>query len=252
MGRKGGEQKSELKRGRLPIFILSKWGGARVLVDTGSTSTIVGKGVADRMGWLKEAKGCSCRMTTVTGSQKMLGELELELAALTGIKGALIVHIAEIPERTYDIILGTDILRPYKGYPRYARGHWLIKIGARSFRADGCAGVQDQLGVTLVAEERGHELLGKERELVERFEEVMYREGERLSATGRVEHGIELIGNQPVYVKPRRYPQAYEKIMKEHIREMLDTGVIRPSTSPFCSPLWVVPKPPDADGHPRY
>jgi hypothetical protein len=71
----------------------------------------------------------------------------------------------------------------------------------------------------VVTEGRGHELLGKERELIERFEGVTFREGERLSATGWVEHGIELIGNQPVYVKPRRYPQAYEKIMKEHIRE---------------------------------
>lgn len=223
-----------------------------MLVDTGSTSTIVGKSIADRMGWLKEAKKCSCRMTTVAGAQGMIGEFRVELTALTGMKGSARVHIAEIPERTYDIILGTDILRPYKGYPRYVKGQWLIKIGARSFRAEGCAGVLDQLGVTLVVEALGLELPEEEKELLKRFEEVMYREGERLSATGRVKHAIELIGSQPVYVKPRRYPQAYEEIIREHIKEMLLTGVVRPSTSPFCSPLWVVPKPPDADGNPRY
>jgi hypothetical protein len=73
VGKKGGERKSQLNKGRLPIFIRV---GRVGRVDACSTSTIVGKGVANRMGWLKEAKKYSCRMTTVTGSQEMLGELE--------------------------------------------------------------------------------------------------------------------------------------------------------------------------------
>ncbi|KAL1129462.1 hypothetical protein AAG570_013988 [Ranatra chinensis] len=38
----------------------------------------------------------------------------------------------------------------------------------------------------------------------------------------------------------------------EQIRKMLEQGVIRKSESPFCSPLWVVPKPVASDGTPRY
>jgi hypothetical protein len=89
------------------------------------------------MGWLGEVKKCGCRMTTVTGAQEIIGEVNLNLKALTGQEGAQVVHLAEIPEGTYDVILGTNILRPYKDYPRYSRAQWRIKIGIRSFRADG-------------------------------------------------------------------------------------------------------------------
>jgi hypothetical protein len=85
-------------KGRLPIFTLPEWGGARVLVDTGSTSTIIGKGLAERMGWLKAARRCVCKMTTVTGTQGMLGEFNLELRDLTGVKGTIKVHVPTIPE----------------------------------------------------------------------------------------------------------------------------------------------------------
>jgi hypothetical protein len=36
----------------------------------GSPSTIVGRTIAARMGWLEEARKCGCRMTTVTGAQE--------------------------------------------------------------------------------------------------------------------------------------------------------------------------------------
>jgi RNase H-like domain found in reverse transcriptase/Reverse transcriptase (RNA-dependent DNA polymerase)/Integrase zinc binding domain len=240
------------RKGRLPIFTLPEWGGARVLVDTGSTSTIAGRKIAERMGWLRTAQGCSCRMTTVVGSQAMGGEFKLNLKGLTGRKGAMTVHIADIPEGSYNVILGTDVLRPYKGYSRYKRGYWRIKIGDRSYRAEGCVDEGEHLGVTLVRGSEEKELSKEEKDLVSSFEKVTYKEGERLTATGRVEHNIDLIGERPVYVKPRRYPKAYEEVIKKQIGEMLETGVIQPSTSPFCSPLWVVPKPPDAEGNPRY
>ena len=238
-------------REKLPIFKLCEWGNARVLVDTGSTSTIVGKSLAGRMEWLRKAKACHCRMSTVTGSTGMLGEIDIDVKPLTGMKKLVRVHIAEIPERMYDVILGTDILKEFKGYVRYRKGQWRIRVGKVSFKATTTVGTEEQLGVMLVREE-GNTLSPAEQEIVRSFKRVTYREGEPLSATGQVEHRIELLGNRPVYVKPRRYPQAYENVIREHIREMLDTGIIRPSASPFCSPLWVVPKPPDAEGKPRY
>ncbi|KAL1129966.1 hypothetical protein AAG570_012910 [Ranatra chinensis] len=77
-------------------------------------------------------------------------------------------------------------------------------------------------------------------------------EGGPIPATWRVTHQIELDTDRPVYVKPRRYPQAQAAVICEEIRKMLEQGVIRKSVSPFCSPLWIVPKPAASDGTPRY
>ena len=103
-------------------------------------------------------------------------------------------------------------------------------------------GARGQLGVTVVMES-GICLNVNEEEIIKEFESVTYREGEILSATGQVEPEIELIGSGPMYVKPRRFPQTYEGIVKDQIQELLDTGIIEPSVSSLCSPLWVVPKP---------
>ncbi|KAL1139239.1 hypothetical protein AAG570_006225 [Ranatra chinensis] len=39
---------------------------------------------------------------------------------------------------------------------------------------------------------------------------------------------------------------------EKEVRDLLAQGIIRKSVSPYCSPLWVVPKTPDAQGNPRY
>jgi hypothetical protein len=161
----------------------------------------------------------------MAGSQRMMGELRLDLRALTGRKNTQIVHVASIPENVYDVIIGMDILRLHRGYPRYHKGQWRIKTGRRSFRADGCAETEDLLGVTLVGAGQKDEALDEE--VVGKFKALMYREGEPLSATGKVEHHIDLIGERPVYVKPRRYPQAYEEVIRDQITEMLQEGLIR-------------------------
>ncbi|KAL1116341.1 hypothetical protein AAG570_005836 [Ranatra chinensis] len=85
-----------------------------------------------------------------------------------------------------------------------------------------------------------------------RFEEVFYPEGEPLSATGRVWDEIVIPDNCVVYVKPRRYPQALTEVMEKETRRLLSQGIVMESVSPYCSPLWVVPKSPDAQGKLRY
>jgi hypothetical protein len=71
---------------KLPIFKLEEWGVARIFVNTGSNSTIIGKTVASKMGWLNKAEACLCKMSTVTGVTGMLGEVEVNLKPLTGMK----------------------------------------------------------------------------------------------------------------------------------------------------------------------
>ena len=67
-------------------------------------------------------------------------------------------------------------------------------------------GEEGQLGVTVVRES-GSGLNVNEKKIIKEFEGITYQEGGILSATGQLEHEIELIGSGPVYVKPRKYPK---------------------------------------------
>ena len=49
-------------------------------------------------------------------------------------------------------------------------------------------------------------------------------------------------GTDPISVRPYRYPSFQKNVMEELIKEMLDKGLIRPSTSPFLAPVVLVKK----------
>lgn len=69
-----------------------------------------------------------------------------------------------------------------------------------------------------------------------------------MTATSAIRHKIITTDDQPVYTKSYRYPHAFKNYVEEQIRELLDNGIIRHSTSPYSSPIWVVPKKIDASG----
>jgi hypothetical protein len=62
----------------------------------------------------------------------------------------------------------------------------------------------------------------------------------------RHDHRIHLLpGTAPVAVRPYRYPQLLKDEVERQCADMLAQGIIRPSTSPFSSPILLVKK---ADG----
>ena len=62
-------------------------------------------------------------------------------------------------------------------------------------------------------------------------------------------HDIELTYSRPIKSRPYPLPHALRHVVDDEVKEMLDLGVIEPSSSPYASPVVLVKKP---DGSNRF
>lgn len=77
-------------------------------------------------------------------------------------------------------------------------------------------------------------------------------ENEKLTFTSVVKHSIKTKDEIPVHAKNYRYPYCHKAEIKKQISQMLDQNIIRPSNSPWSSPIWIVPKKKDASGKQKW
>ncbi|KAA0032599.1 peroxidase 64 [Cucumis melo var. makuwa] len=78
--------------------------------------------------------------------------------------------------------------------------------------------------------------------MLKQFEDV-FEWPEKLPPRREIEHQIHLKqGTDPINVRPYRYGFQQKEEMKKLVKEMLESGVIRPSNNPFSSPVLLVKK----------
>lgn len=57
------------------------------------------------------------------------------------------------------------------------------------------------------------------------------------------DHSIPLVvGARPINVRPYRYPPSLKDEIEKQVADMIKLGIVRPSTSSFCSPVLLVRK----------
>lgn len=72
---------------------------------------------------------------------------------------------------------------------------------------------------------------------------IVFEEPKGLPPVRAQDHHIHLQPNiPPINVRPYRYPHIQKIEIKKIIREMLESGIVRPSVSPFASPVLLVRK----------
>ena len=71
---------------------------------------------------------------------------------------------------------------------------------------------------------------------------------QRLQAASTVMHIIITSDDIPVNVKQYKIQISLTDELDKQVQEMLDSGIIKSSSSPYNSPLWIVPKKVDASG----
>lgn len=84
------------------------------------------------------------------------------------------------------------------------------------------------------------------------FRDIFYVDGTPLTFTNQVKHKINLTDETPIYTRNYRYPEIYKNEVHNQIDTMLKNGIIRESSSPFNSPIWVIEKRLDASKKKKY
>ena len=70
-----------------------------------------------------------------------------------------------------------------------------------------------------------------------------------LKVCNKGKNSIKLTNKEPIRQQPYRKSYAEREMIKKEIKEMLDNGIIETSTSPWASPVHMVPK---KDGTKRF
>lgn len=84
--------------------------------------------------------------------------------------------------------------------------------------------------------------------VISQYDDVFFMEGNKLSFTSAIKHSIKTNDEMPIHAKSYRYPFCHREEVKRQISTLLDQGIIRHSSSPWTSPVWIVPKKLDASG----
>ena len=108
--------------------------------------------------------------------------------------------------------------------------------------------IEDSLHLDhLNKEEKEHVLA-----LIKDYTSLFHLPGDSLPATDVLQHSIHTTDEVPVFVKQYRYPPAHKEETERQVNKLLKDRIIEDSTSPYNSPLWIVPKKNDSKGNKRW
>ena len=79
-------------------------------------------------------------------------------------------------------------------------------------------------------------------DLISKNHDIIAEKMTQLGKSRRVKHEIKTGTHPPVFTPPRRTVRATQHIIQQNVEEMLLHKIIRPSVSPYSSPVVLVPK----------
>ncbi len=114
------------------------------------------------------------------------------------------------------------------------------RVGAVVQTPERVEWLMDTLGLPLnkLTEEQSLQL----RKLLEEYSDVFALDDSELGCTNLVQHVIDTGDHPPIKQQPYRTPVVYREKIAKMIADIEEQGVIRPSVSPWASPIVLVPK----------
>ena len=222
----------------------------QILLDTGSPISIVSKRFVKKIGMDNKIVGAKpCVLKGVSGGAVPMESKVLVNVALGNSARKVKVWIAEMED---DVILGMDFLKSQGCVLDLQLG--TVKMGStslalacnsgkpmliRAIRPCEAKTVPVELE-QLVPTNSGHEEDVKQ--LLRDFTDVFAVGSKSLGRTDMVRHKIQTEGAAPIKQAPRRMPLAKASEAQKAIQEMVSQGVVKPSQSPWSSPVVLVRK----------
>jgi len=88
--------------------------------------------------------------------------------------------------------------------------------------------------------------------LIRKHSDRFHLPGDALGCTNATQHVIPTINEIPIHTKQYRFPPVHKEEINKQVGTLLHDSIIEPSTSPYNSPLWIVPKKADSVGNKRW
>ncbi|BHF81360.1 hypothetical protein SprV_0702449000 [Sparganum proliferum] len=228
----------------------------RALIDTGATVSLVNPRVLPP-GIHRQRNDIPHpgKLTTADGSRLLhhgTVPLTVTLPYFTAEHSFIIT-----PHLTWDILLGTDFLARYECHidvrnRRVEFRHTDVEGPATPQIMDetaACAAIQAAVQIPptsiddiLPTTDRADVETETLKRMLLGFHDVFAWDEYTLGRTSCIRHAIETGTAKPIWQPPRRIPAHLQKEVDTLLDSMLATGVIKPSRSPWASPVTLVPK----------
>jgi hypothetical protein len=234
-----------------------------ILIDSGSSASFISQHIVDKM-QLTTSTATPVQVFVANG-QKMICDKTAQDFSWLSQGHTFHTTVRVLPLICYDLVLGMDWLEYHS--PMWI--HWKQKImritheGKRISlfgvkpKTKSClqlSGKQLQgllqkgniaqlLQLSPVQEQIMEAPIPEQIQTLIQVYDPIFHEPKQLSPQRAMDHHIPLIpGATPVNVKPYRYSPSQKDEIESQLQDMLRNGIIRPSVSPFASPVLLVKK----------
>lgn len=231
----------------------------RCLVDSGAATTLGDCGIFGGLSSRKRRLRNKLKLNTLTGTKLVYEEVIVNVPLeFNAGDETMSIKLVDLKDKAFDCIIGNNVLMPMGVIIDFMNMRLLVNNVEVLFCPRPVDVSYDEIRVLELQNidfgnmELPSHLNDEEKLKLEGFLKknrvTFYQEGQTLSATNAVKHSIVTTSDRPVYSRIYRYPKVHEAEIETQIREMLIQGIVRPSKSPYNSPLWIVPKKLDNDG----
>jgi hypothetical protein len=216
-----------------------------ILVDSGSTNSFLDTQVASALTGVQHLSIPSSVTVANGGSVSCVAQIPYAEWSIQGYTFHSTLKL--IPIGTYDMILGMDWLQAFSPMKVHWVQKWIqIQYGPNSIVLQGVLPEAADCALVQVFHVDDTELVPplpvEVQQLLDQYQHLFQPPSE-LPPRRSCDHTIPLIpGAQPVASRSYRYSPLLKTEIETQVNEMLQSGLIRPSSSAFSSPVLLVKK----------